>query len=65
MPGRREMSVTWPSTQIRPSRLIHPAIERATVRTGSGDSAVVSRPTSADLTDSNEPLRATEFVGPF
>src|SRR5437588_11666009 len=41
VPGRTEIWVTCPSIQIEPSRLIHSAILRATVRTGQGVSALV------------------------
>ena len=35
---RRDSCATWPSTQTSPSRPIHSATLRATVRTGQGDS---------------------------
>jgi len=40
---RRFSSAIWPSTQTRPRRLTHSPTSRSTVRTGTGDSAVVSR----------------------
>src|SRR5688572_7904311 len=49
VPGRRETWVTWPSTQTRPSLSIHSASDLATVRTGSGDSALLARPTRESL----------------
>ena len=41
VPPRLVSSAIWPSTQIRPSRLTHSPASRRTVRTGTGDSAVV------------------------
>ena len=45
------LALTWvicPSTQTAPNRSIHPAILRATVRTGQGASAVVVGPVASE-----------------
>ena len=47
VPPRLVSSAICPSTQTRPSRLIHSPVSRRMVRTGTGASAEVSRPMSA------------------
>ncbi|GAB2733088.1 hypothetical protein GCM10027174_02090 [Salinifilum aidingensis] len=57
-PGRSEICVICPSTQTAPSRWIHSATLRATVRTGHGWSALV-----AELSAAPGVVGACGFVG--